>query len=244
MIIYLIKHAKELEDGQDYNILDLYMKMPFVELERSTGELWADIARKLDPPRFLRSHLPHQVWKGNIQKNPDLKVIQIIRNPKDTLVSYYHHFRSDAMIGGFNGTWDQYFQWVQEEKLPFGDYFHHTSEWYKFNMNRRNSLVLSYEEMKKDSRNFVIKIANFLDQELPDSKTIDLIVEKSSFESMNKKINSFFKYSKTWDSSKSSFIRKGKIGDWVNYFTNEQSDYVDAKCDQLLHPLGLTFQYC
>ena len=219
------------------------MKMPFVELERSSGELWADIAGQLAPPRFLRTHLPYHVWQQNIAKHPDLKIIQTIRNPKDLLVSYYHHFRSDAMIGGFNGTWDQYFQWVKEGRLPYGDLFDHITKWYKFNMNRTNSLVVQYEDMKKDTRGCVIKIANFLGQEIPDSKTIDLIVEKSSFETMSTKINGFFRYNKTWDSSKSRFIRKGQIGDWINYFTNEQSAYVDGRCDELLRSLGLTFQY-
>lgn len=65
-----------------------------------------------------------------------------------------------------------------------------------------NSLVLQSEDMKRDIRGCVIKIANFLGQEVPDSKTIDLIVEKSSFETMSKKVSAFFKYNKTWDSSK------------------------------------------
>ena len=242
-IMHLIQHAKDLEEGKDYNILDLYMKVPFLELERSSGQYWSDIARTVESPRVMRTYLPHQIWKDNIDKHPNVKIIQTIRNPKDTLVSYYHHFRSDAMIGRFNGSWDQFFQRVKDQKLSYGDMFHHTAEWYKFNVDRTNSLILEYEDMKKNPRSHVIKIANFLGQDIPDSKTIDLIVEKSSFKTMGKKINSFFKYNKSWDSNKSQFIRKGEIGDWVNYFSNEQSTYIDDRSEELLHPLGLTFNY-
>ena len=109
-IMHLIQHAKDLEEGKDYNILDLYMKVPFLELQRSSGQYWSDIARTMESPRVMRTHLPHQIWKDNIDKHPNVKIIQTIRNPKDTLVSYYHHFRSDAMIGRFNGSWDQFCQ--------------------------------------------------------------------------------------------------------------------------------------
>ena len=60
---------------------------------------------------------------------------------------------------------------------------------------------------------------------------------------MAKKVNSFFKYNKSWDSNKSQFLRKGENGDWKTHFSHEQSTYFDDRSDELLHPLGLRFIY-
>ena len=45
------------------------------------------------------------------------------------------------------------------------------------------------------------------------------------------------------DSSISKFMRKGEVGDWKNYFSQEQSDYIDALCEKKLSKLGLVFDY-
>ena len=95
--------------------------------------------------------------------------------------------------------------------------------------------------MKKDHRGHVFKIAKFLDQNISD-KAADIIVERSTAKDKGKEFNSLLKKFKTWDQEK-DFVRKGIIGDWVNYFSEEQNDYVDAKCKEYLEPLGITFDY-
>ena len=237
-----MRQAKDLEEGKDYEVLDIFEKMPFIELEMEDGTISAELAAKLTPPRYLKTHLPFAVWKDNIQKHPDLKVIQTIRNPKDSLVSYYHHYRSDNTMGGFNGTWDQFFDLIKAKRLPWGDLFQHTSEWYTFNKDRQNSLVLQYEDFKKDHRGHVVKIAKFLGIELSE-KAIDIIVDKSTVKTMSEKYNKKMdENDKSWNSNKSTFVRKGKVGDWVNYFSKEQSAYIEERCKQELEPLGLHFE--
>ena len=119
--IHLITMAEQLEKGNDYDPVDIFHKMPFIEAELADGTLSADIAAKLPPPRYYKSHLPFSLWRKNIEKHPDIKIIQTIRNPKDTLVSFYHHYRSDGAGGAFNGTWDQYFERFRGRKLIWGD---------------------------------------------------------------------------------------------------------------------------
>ena len=240
-MIRLIQQAKELEEGGDFSLKDFYQKIPFIEKESPSGEMGADQFSMLQSPRFMKTHLPFQLWKPQLEKHPNLRVIQTIRNPKDTLVSYYHHARSDGTMGAFNGTWDQFFERFKEKKLPWGDYFEHIAEWYKFNKDRENSLVLRYEEMKEDHRGHVIKIAKFIGED-PSDKAIDIIVEKSTVKEMSKKYQPLLQNS-SWKIERSNFIRKGEVGDWVNYFSKEQSDYIDAKCKEYLEPLGITFAY-
>ena len=153
-------------------------------------------------------------------------------------MSYYHHMRSENQLGGFNGSWDQFYEVFKQKKLPWGDYFEHVADWFRFNRFRDNSLVLVYEEMVKDPKSHVIKIANFINTELPDTAA-DLIVKNTSFKKMSGSFNDKMKGIPSWNSERSTFLRKGKVGDWVNYFSEKQSEYVDAKCSEFLEPLGL-----
>ena len=97
--------------------------------------------------------------------------------------------------------------------------------------------------MKKSLRKHVIKLATFLGYNLSD-KVTDIIVEKSSLKDMSKNVNDMFtKEIPVWKSERSQLVRKGQVGDWVNYFSEEQSDFVDAKYKEHLKPLGLNFEY-
>ena len=240
--MHLMLAAEDLQEGKDVPITDFTTKIPFIETERATGKLGAEIFQSLDPPRIMKSHLPyHSHWKGQLDKHPNMRVMQIIRNPKDTLVSFYHHMKNERLLGGFTGTWDQYFDLFKEKRLPWGDYFEVIADWLNFFKDRKNTLVLKYEEMKKDHRGHALKIAEFLGFDLSD-KVVDLIVEKTSLKDMSKEINSMLKDVPTWN-QEGKFIRKGEVGDWVNYFSEEQSEYIDTKCKEYLEPLGLTFEY-
>ena len=237
-IIRLILQAKNLEAGMDVDSSDLFQKIPFIETVSPDGTTGADTFNNLDSPRFMKTHLPYGLWKDQLEKNANLKIIQTIRNPKDSLVSFYHHMRSDTQLGAFNGTWDQYFDLFKQKRLPWGDFFKHNAEWYKFNEARKESLVLVYEEMKKDHKGHVLKIGKFLGYDLPE-KVLDIIVQKTTVKEMAKNINGVVEGFASWKTERSSFIRKGQVGDWVNYFSNEQSEYVEAKCEKYLEPVGL-----
>ncbi len=244
----LILNHKNLETGSfktsdsfDFN------RTPFMEMEFADGDLGADKFEKLDSPRVMKTHLPFELYKDLLLSNPNLKVIQTMRNPKDTLVSFYFHLKKMG-AALFIGTWDQFFDQVKEKKTTYGDLFEITAEWYKFNKDRKNSLILKYEDMKKDHRGHVIKIAKFMGYDLSEP-VIDLIVKKTSKEEMTQDMKKIL--AKHFPNAKEEpgkeapfqFVRKGVVGDWVNYFSQEQSEYVDAQCKKYFEPLGLTFEY-
>ena len=51
-----------------------------------------------------------------------------------------------------------------------------------------------------------------------------------------------YEFCKTMDQSISKFVRKGQIGDWVNYFSNDQAAYVDLQLKEKLQKTELNFQ--
>ncbi len=241
-ILNLVLQVKELEAGSDISVADYRTKTSFLEIELKDGQTGADLARKLPHPRILKTHLPIEMYKDQIKRFPNMRIIQTMRNPKDTLVSAFHHYQGEKHGGIFKGTWDQFFELFKQEKLIFGDFFDHNVNWYKFNKDRENSLILKYEDMKKDHRGHVIKIAKFIWCNLS-NKVIDTIVEKTGKKNMGQEVNQMTSKMGGWAKGKSQLVRKGEVGDWVNYFSQEQSDYIDAKCKEFLEPLGLTFEY-
>ncbi len=238
----ILEAVGEAEKPKENTTESFYARVPFMDIESPSGKTGADRLAKIDGLRILKTHLPYDLWKNNLAKHPNLKVVLTLRNPKDTLVSQFHHLRSDKTLGAFNGTWDQFFELVKAKKLPWGDYFDINVGWYKFNKDRANSLILNYEDMKKDHRGYVVKIAKFMGYELSD-EAIDTIVEASTLKSMYLHWVGRAGKATHWKSERSNFIRKGIVGDWVNHFTQEQSDYIDAKTKEYLEPLGITFEY-
>ena len=222
--------------------------MPFFELDYPLppplNKLGSEIADQMTDaePRVIKTHLDLSIWKENLDKMPDVKIIQNIRNPKDTLVSYYHFYRMDKGMGCFNGSWDEYFGLVEKGLLCFGDLFQYTRDWYKFNKARKNSLVLFYENMKLDLKGHIEKIASFLGKDISE-KVVNYIVEKTTFKNMSKDPKYNMANIPDFDTTKSQFMRKGKIGDWKSYFSEEQNAFVDAKCKELFEPEGLRFAY-
>ncbi len=186
-IVRLIQQAKQLEEGAAPDLDLFFVKIPFVEMLYPDGTTGADAFSAQNPPRYIKTHLPIDLWKGHLEKHPNLKVIQTLRNPKDSLVSYYYHLMAEMSSGGFNGTWDQFFEIVKAKKLPWGDFFEVNADWYKFNKDRENSLVLKYEQTKKDPKVQIRKIAKFLGFDLSE-KAVDLICQYSTIEEVAKKI--------------------------------------------------------
>ncbi len=244
-IIHLIQKADLIE--QDIEIPKAgFDEKPFFEhaYPPPTNKLGSEIANQMTDtePRVIKSHLDFSIWKEAVGKVPDMKIIQIIRNPKDILVSFYHMYKMDRLFGCYNGSWEDFFALAEKGLLFWGDPFKHITAWYKFNKSRKNSLVLFYEELKEDLKGNVVKIASFLGKNLSEN-VIDYIVEKTTFENMAKDPKYNLADLPQFDTTKSTFMRKGKVGDWKEYFSDEQNAFVDAKCKEWFEPEGLKMKY-
>ena len=106
-----------------------------------------------------------------------------------------------------------------------------------------NILIVSYEWMKANHRAAVERIAKFMEYDLTPS-TVSSIVEQTTFDKMkvNKSTNYSWMDSFRFDKS-ATFIRKGKVGDWKNYFTDEQSARIDQEIKKACEGTGLEFEY-
>ena len=101
-------------------------------------------------------------------------------------------------------------------------------------------LFLKYEDMNKDIRSAVVRIAPFIGKDLTEEE-VDTVIKKSTFSSM--KSNPATNYERIPKEMKhpeaTPFIRKGVVGGWKDMFTPEMSDQFDLSFTDKLKAAGL-----
>jgi len=208
-------------------------------LESSSVEL--KLANEMPSPRAFKSHSPYRMMAGGPPHTTPAKYIYVVRNPKDIAVSMYHHVKGIEMFQ-YSGTWHHFFQLFISGNVECGLWFDHVLEWWK-HRDAENILFLKYEDMKKDHRGAVKKIAKFIGCDLKE-EIVDKIVEQSTFESMKNNPATNYQQSKIKRKpSAKKFMRKGMVGDWMNYFTPEQTAEFDAVYSEKMDSSGLHFDF-
>ena len=180
----------------------------------------------LPEPRFLFTHFPY----GYLPRNPSAKYIYIYRNPKDIVVSLYHHFTVDK-FDSFVGTFDEFFQMYMKKNCfnyceQLKEYINHKDD--------PNLFVLSYEELQTQFKVKLNEIANHLEVDLTE-ELFELIAKETSFGIMRE--NEFINAAHVVKEG-TSFFPKGKVGTWKTSLSEEQSKKMD---EFLIAKLGEDF---
>ncbi|XP_073512367.1 sulfotransferase 2B1-like [Phyllobates terribilis] len=189
----------------------------------------SNVAQRLqqseEHPRLITSHIPKHIFINSIHGSK-AKVIYTIRNPKDAAVSLYH-FSIMSTYYKDPESMDSFLKEFLTENMPYGSWFNHVKGWMEM-LGKDNFMFHTYEDLRKDFRGSVIKICKFLGKEL-DDEAVDSVVENASFKNMkqNNMANYTLLPSGFMDQEKSSFMRKGIVGDWKNHFTVAQNEYFD-----------------
>ena len=216
--IYQIQHNAEPVESL-YN-----MSHTCVFLEKHGREA----AEKLLPPKSIMTHLPADV----IPWNDKAKYLVVVRNPKDVVVSFYHHTRGlDLNYKFLDGLFDDFFDLFIGGQGEFGDYFAHVNSWLA-KRDRKNVMMITFEYIKSNPEEAITKIANFMDHKYglrikSDPNYLKKIVEQSSFSFMKQKYSG--KPPGISSDPNFSFIRKGIVNDWKNIFTKEQNERLTAR---------------
>ena len=193
----------------------------------------------LKSPKVIKTHLKYNILCDAISMgNP--KVVIVVRNPKDVLVSEFHFYCMTKSLGNFTGSWDEFFEMFKNKELIFGYWYDHVLGWWEKH-GSPNYHFVKYEDMKKKPLETVSEIAHFLQVSVSQVQLEQLVLH-TQFDKMrnNKMVNQ-----EGWvifDESISKFMRKGEVGDWKNYFSQEQTDFVDGLCKELKGK-GLSFEF-
>ncbi|XP_076438737.1 sulfotransferase 1B1-like [Babylonia areolata] len=183
---------------------------------------------QLASPRVLNTHMPFSRLPTQVFEKKT-KVVYLLRNPKDVAVSMHNHMR-DWTAMGYPGSWPDFLQLFLYTGVWGNIWFDLVRDWEKEMETRPDVPVFLgvYEEAIKDPVGHVKRLNDFLGLGRSDELCRD-IAEACSFRNLKEayntvKVNTF---PAIWREGSPGFFRKGKVGDWVNWFTEEQNQEFD-----------------
>ncbi|KAI1294737.1 Sulfotransferase 1E1 [Halotydeus destructor] len=234
-IVALLFNNGKIE-GEDTVEKGLLSRVPFLEM---VGTKSLEIER----PIAMKTHLPFnlQPW------NPETKYIIVLRNPKDACISFYFHMKLIPKYADIfqNYSMQDHIKAFLEGDVPCGSYFDWILSWWT-QRDKPNIEFLLYEDMKTKPEESIIKVAKFIgfEEEIKNETLLKDVVENSSLKHMKVTTNSAFKKlveakMNTTVEGEFTFIRKGEIGDYKNYFTDRDNEEYNSAMSQKFAGTGL-----
>lgn len=200
------------------------------------------IVETMQRPRFIKSHLPLSLLPAQLlDRKP--KIVFVLRDPKDTAVSFYYHH---CLFHAYEGTMDKFFEAFMEGSVFYGCYWHYVAPFWNLR-HKPNVLVLTYEDMKKDLPSVLRRTASFFDKTVTDEQVAKL-VDHLSFANMkdNDSVNfkavvdEFQRIHQKPPPDGVVFIRNGKTGDYKNKMSPEMVMKFDTWSRNMKQALGIS----
>lgn len=171
-------------------------------------------------PRFFSTHAPYDP--------AFLRVIYVMRDPRDVMVSYWYHTK--LMKPSFDLSLEDFI--VSDDQWP-SLWHEHVSEWV---LNRHESVfVVKYEDLKADTFSATKKMLEFINYPF-DEQILLYAVEMSKFEKM-KSLEEKYGSGRLEDTLK-GFVRKGESGSWRDEISPDALAALEKKFGSVMKAVG------
>jgi hypothetical protein len=147
---------------------------------------------------FKSHHLPRCEYR---------RVIYIIRDGRDVLVSYWHYHKN------ITGVELQYSDLIEMPIYNFGTWAEHAAAWLE-NPYGADQMFLRYEDLLRDGVAELKKIARFLKIEVGEQQVRE-VVNSNSFQKLREKEKCFGFGRRLWEGS-GAFFRRGSVGAYLD----------------------------
>jgi len=169
------------------------------------------------------------------------KVVIVCRNPKDALLSMW---KQEKVNCEYEGEFDEWFEMFLQD---FPDrqgpgpkcFWTWYGDWWKVKESNDGVCWVVFEDLKRDLKGQVRKVAEFLKEEMENQgsyiteELIDKVTFEASFEQMKAKEGSQLQ----------SLLSKGKSGGWRNEITGDLLEKFDKVHEERMKEKGITFSF-
>ncbi|KAM6542149.1 hypothetical protein CsatB_006596 [Cannabis sativa] len=222
--------------------------VPFFEFNLYTrNQKNPPLIKNISSPRLFSTHIPYDSLPKSITKS-QCRIIYICRNPLDTIISHWH-FANQADDSDHLDHCSS--KWTLEEFVDaycngeevYGPFWSHILGYWKQSVeNPHNVMFFKYEELKKDTKTQVKRLAEFvgfpfsLEEEA--LGIVDEILELCSLKNLKElDVNKHGKFMPYFENK--SYFRKGEVGDWINHLNSATVERVKKLVHKKLNSCGL-----
>lgn len=193
-------------------------------------------------PRTIKSHLPLSLLPPSLLETT--KVVAVLRNPKDVLVSYHHHCRL-LNAHGYVGSLEEFVQYFVDDDLAYSPYWLHVKEvWEK--REHPNLHIMFFEDMKADIMKELRRLDGFLETRLSDDQ-LDNVARHTGFGAMKTRAGDGGPASNHVNTEvltkDGGFFRKGQSGDWKSKLSPEMEEKVNKYIEEKIKNIGIPFKF-
>jgi hypothetical protein len=187
---------------------------------------------KVPRPRLIKSH---EYFDPRYKK-----VIYIVRDPRDVVVSYYYFHLKQGFIEDDYPMEKFVSRFVSGDVDPiFASWGEHVASWFATRLNGREFLLLRYEDMKANPALELAKIADFL-QISYDAEKLTRAVELSSVERMRELEK---RDEHRWIGTRSRrkdvrFVRTATTGGWRSLLSEEDVAKIEKAWAPVMKNIG------
>jgi hypothetical protein len=204
---------------------------------------WANIDRLIPDPTGTNKRDFDRMPRPRIIKSHECfdprypRVINVVRDPRDVVVSQYHYHRKIRKIEDDSPIEKFVTRFLAGETCPHGSWGQNVATWLYTSEGNPRYLLLRYEDLIADTPRELAKVVNFL--QLPATpEQIAQAVERSSADRMRKlekqQQHGLYKGSRP----EMSFVRAAGSGGWRKDLPIEQAARLEAAWGPLMHHLG------
>ena len=234
--IWLVSFPKSGSTWMRFLIGNLIEDDPvdFSSIERVIPDIYANSLLNLcrrPSQRIIKSHEAYDVRYK--------KVIYIVRDPRDVVISYWKHQQKMRIIP-LDYPLELFGKEFLHRNLPYGTWYGNVGSWLGARKATKDFMIIKYEDLLDDTVGTLKSILNGIDGFPPLRKDVSKAVELSDFNRMKKLEKQQFP---KWKPMKKSikeinFMRSGSSGQWRTTLSPDLASSIWQQWGHLMREFG------